>query len=225
MERVFLFAVGNREAAMGKQPRSDQKLWKICSGHVFYCLHLHPWGNLQRSAFSDNQRFVGRGRISYAAALCQIWQILFALVPSPTTWIAGPDVNAWINNSSIKKYFTESEVKLSPFWAEFLTAWALTKTTEPLRIIGTAAALPVVVRYMPARLLQVFGINKAASTAAMGRVVTRAREARTAVRTRVGQVSGHVTDTISRTSTAVASKVGQTAPKTTPKRHPSANER
>lgn len=98
-------------------------------------------------------------------------------------------------------------MKLSPFWTKFLTAWALTKTTEPLRIVGTAAALPVVVRYMPARLLQVFGINKAASTAAMGRVVTRARQARTAVRTRVGKVSGQVSDSLSRSSSSISAKM------------------
>jgi hypothetical protein len=119
-------------------------------------------------------------------------------------------VNAWINGSSIKKFFTESEVKLSPFWSEFLTAWALTKTTEPLRIVGTAAALPVVVRYMPARLLQVFGINKAASTAAMGRVATRARAAHTAVRARVADRVGQVNDSLGRTRPPAAGGPGVT---------------
>lgn len=139
----------------------------------------------------------------------------------------GPDVNAWINGSSIKKYFTDAEVKLSPFWTKFLTAWALTKTTEPLRIVGTAAALPVVVRYLPARLLQLFGINKAASTAAMGRVVTRAREARSAVRTRVGQVSGHMSDSFSRSTNTISAKISPTAPQSGPSKGSSstANDR
>ena len=45
---------------------------------------------------------------------------------------------------------------------EFGTAWLLTKTTEPLRLVGTIALVPLLRRRAPLPLLRLFGAVPAA---------------------------------------------------------------
>ena len=52
--------------------------------------------------------------------------------------------------------------RLSPLLVEFGTAWLLTKTTEPLRLVGTIALVPLLRRRAPLPLLRLFGAVPAA---------------------------------------------------------------
>jgi hypothetical protein len=82
---------------------------------------------------------------------------LFVLVHAGL--IPGPDVGAFINAWSVKKMLVgDDPVTLSPVVGEFLMAWLLTKTTEPVRLVVTIAAIPALVRRMPASILRAFRI-------------------------------------------------------------------
>jgi hypothetical protein len=72
--------------------------------------------------------------------------------------IRGPDVNAWLNNWSVKKAITDKPVALSPVATDFGMAWLLTKTTEPVRLVVTLAILPVLVRRLPLSVARLFKI-------------------------------------------------------------------
>lgn len=74
--------------------------------------------------------------------------------------VKGPDVNKWINNSRIKHAITEDEIHLSPYLTNFLTAWLLTKTTEPFRMGAILFIMPALLRYLPLPMLRVFGIRQ-----------------------------------------------------------------
>ena len=71
--------------------------------------------------------------------------------------IAPPDVNEWINNWSLKDVlFGPKRVELPPWCFEFATAWIITKTTEPARLVASLALVPVLVRRAPLPVLRLF---------------------------------------------------------------------
>ena len=98
--------------------------------------------------------------------------------------VRGPDVNKWLKNSKIKTWLSpDKELEVSPHITNFLTAWLLTKTTEPVRILVTLFAIPALLRYLPMRVLQIFNIHQRPLFAratkgaqAAGRAFRKARE-------------------------------------------------
>lgn len=87
-----------------------------------------------------------------------------------TKLIAGPDaegINAFINGWFIKKAILgDRVVNIPPGFADFATAWVLTKTTEPVRLVTTLAIVPSLARRLPPPVMALFGVKKAAQAAA-----------------------------------------------------------
>lgn len=74
-----------------------------------------------------------------------------------TGFIATPDVNEWINNWSLKDVlFGPKRVELPPWCFEFATAWIITKTTEPARLMAALALVPFLVKRAPLPFLRLF---------------------------------------------------------------------
>jgi hypothetical protein len=68
--------------------------------------------------------------------------------------IPSPDLHAWVNDSRLKKWMCpDKRLQLSKGASDFLTAWLIVKTTEPIRAAATIVAVPVMVRYLPVRVL------------------------------------------------------------------------
>jgi hypothetical protein len=68
-----------------------------------------------------------------------------------------PDVNEWINNWSLKgALFGPKRVELPPWAFEFATAWIITKTTEPARLMASLALVPILVKRAPLPVLRLF---------------------------------------------------------------------
>lgn len=72
--------------------------------------------------------------------------------------ITGPDVNAFINNWSVKKFFTDKDIEIPDGIRDFMTAWVMTKMTEPVRLVATIALVPFLVRRLPQSFLAIFKI-------------------------------------------------------------------
>lgn len=75
--------------------------------------------------------------------------------------VTGPSperINNFINNWFIKKAIVGDKVlTVPPGIIDFATAWVLTKTTEPVRLVTTIAIVPAVARRLPPHVLQRFG--------------------------------------------------------------------
>ena len=72
----------------------------------------------------------------YISMYVGVLAIIWALVELGA--VKGPDVNKWLRNSRIKHWISPNkELQVSPHITNFLTAWLLTKTTEPFRILIT----------------------------------------------------------------------------------------
>eukprot|EP01138_Halocafeteria_seosinensis_P007319 gb/GECG01007483.1/.p1 GENE.gb/GECG01007483.1/~~gb/GECG01007483.1/.p1 ORF type:complete len:310 (+),score=15.78 gb/GECG01007483.1/:1-930(+) len=118
----------------------------------------------------------------YIGMYVGVLAIMWALVELGA--VKGPDVNKWLRNSRIKQWISPNkELQVSPHITNFLTAWLLTKTTEPFRILITLFAVPALLRYLPMRMLHLFNIQKrpqfsraTKGAAAAGRVLQRARD-------------------------------------------------
>ena len=86
---------------------------------------------------------------------------LFAAVSAGA--IAGPDVDTFINAWSVKRALLgDRELHVPPWATQFATAWVLTKTTEPARLVATLALVPAIVRRAPVGLLRAFRVPEAA---------------------------------------------------------------
>ena len=95
---------------------------------------------------------------------------LFVLVQSGA--IEGPDVNAFLNGWFVKKaLWGDAPVVIPAAYGNFATAWVLTKTTEPLRLVATLALLPVAARRAPAGLLRAFRVPEAVIASRGGQAV------------------------------------------------------
>jgi hypothetical protein len=87
---------------------------------------------------------------------------LYALVRAGL--VQGPDVNAFVNGWFVKRaVLGDTVVHIPAAWGDFATAWVLTKTTEPLRLVATLAAVPIIIRRAPVAVLRFL---KAAAPAA-----------------------------------------------------------
>ena len=88
----------------------------------------------------------------YLATLGAVYGgVTFGVLPSP-------DVNAFLNGLSLKSMLLgPTPVEIAPKWQNFATAWVITKTTEPVRLVATIFLVPVLVKRLPASVLAVFG--------------------------------------------------------------------
>ena len=74
--------------------------------------------------------------------------------------LPSPDVNAVINGLSAKQYLLGPEpVNIPPQWRDFATAWVITKTTEPLRLVITIVIVPILARRLPPGVLAALGVK------------------------------------------------------------------
>jgi len=83
-----------------------------------------------------------------------LWSIFGARRSGVLKGMDAKDVEKWLNNLSLKKSVLGPEhVTLSPVAMDFLIAWLLVKTTEPIRAVAVILAVPVLVRRLPTWLL------------------------------------------------------------------------
>lgn len=81
--------------------------------------------------------------------------------------VKGPDVNAYVNDWTIKKLLVgDKHVSFPPRFIDFGTAWVMTKMTEPIRLAVTIAIMPRVIRRAPPALLKFFKASPPAAAAA-----------------------------------------------------------
>lgn len=117
-----------------------------------------PWGWLManKKRFAVLAKRFGRLTIAtylgvYVLTLGGLFVIVRAGLVSP------PDVNGFINGWFVKRALVgDTEVHVPPAWADFATAWVLTKFTEPVRLVATLALVPVIARRAPASVLRFF---------------------------------------------------------------------
>lgn len=70
------------------------------------------------------------------------------------------DVNSFVNGLSLKKWILGDAPVDIPRWASpLVTAWIITKTTEPVRLVVTAAIMPSVIKRLPVGILRFFGVK------------------------------------------------------------------
>lgn len=83
--------------------------------------------------------------------------------------VQGPDaegINKFVNNWFIKRAILgDRVVTIPPGIVDFATAWVLTKTTEPVRLVATIAVVPGLARRVPAHILARFGAKVAEKAA------------------------------------------------------------
>jgi len=83
--------------------------------------------------------------------------------------LRGPDaayINGFLSTWYVKRALLgDGPVALPPSAVDFATAWLITKTTEPARLVGTIAVVPALARRYPA-LAAVFGVKEALDAAA-----------------------------------------------------------
>ena len=86
---------------------------------------------------------------------------MFGLVSAKL--IRGPDVNKFVNGWFVKRALVgDREIHIPEAYGDFATAWVLTKTTEPFRLVATIAAVPVIVRRAPVGFLRFLRVPEAA---------------------------------------------------------------
>lgn len=69
--------------------------------------------------------------------------------------VSPPDVNGFINGWFVKRAIMgDAQVHIPPAWADFATAWVLTKFTEPVRLVATLALVPFIARRAPHAVLR-----------------------------------------------------------------------
>jgi Protein of unknown function (DUF1279) len=98
----------------------------------------------------------------YAVTLGSVYGLVRAEV------VRIPDPTPTLRRISLLRQRWGDDFQLSPFWYQFLGAWLLTKTTEPVRLVVTLAALPWLARRLPPHVLRAFGVRivEGAKTAA-----------------------------------------------------------
>jgi uncharacterized membrane protein YeiB len=83
-----------------------------------------------------------------------LWGIFAARRTGVFKGMESAKVQKWLNDLSLKKrFYGEEPIILSPVAIDFLVAWLLVKTTEPLRAIVIIMLVPVLVRRLPPWLL------------------------------------------------------------------------
>ena len=110
----------------------------------------------------------------YVVVLTGLWGLIgFGI-------IRGPNVNKWLNNSDWKKRFTDKEIIVPDSLQSFLTAWLMTKTTEPVRMVLTILLVPALVRYLPQSWKKVLRVRADKFAAAAASRMTRRGKERAA---------------------------------------------
>jgi hypothetical protein len=95
------------------------------------------------------------------------------------------DVNAFINSLSLKQWLAGPEPIVVPRWGlDFATAWVITKTTEPARVLVTIAIVPLLARRLPNAVLAVFGVRARAPMSGGGARAPEATAARASTDTK-----------------------------------------
>ena len=70
------------------------------------------------------------------------------------------DVDAFINSLQVKRWAVgDAPISIPPWASPLATAWIITKTTEPVRLVFTAAIMPTVVKRLPPHVLALFGVR------------------------------------------------------------------
>lgn len=70
------------------------------------------------------------------------------------------DVNEFMNSLTLKKWMMGPEPLVVPRWGlDFMTAWIITKTTEPGRVLITIALVPFLAKRLPNAFLTLFGLR------------------------------------------------------------------
>lgn len=79
------------------------------------------------------------------------------------------DVNEFMNSLTLKKWMVGPEPIVLPRWGlDFMTAWVITKTTEPARVLVTIALVPFLAKRLPNALLAPFGVRLRPAASAGG---------------------------------------------------------
>jgi hypothetical protein len=79
------------------------------------------------------------------------------------------DVNEFMNSLTLKKWMLGPEPIVMPRWGlDFMTAWVITKTTEPARVLVTIALVPFLAKRLPNALLAAFGVRLRPAASAGG---------------------------------------------------------
>ena len=74
--------------------------------------------------------------------------------------LPGPDINEFVNSSRLKKWVCpDKDLHLSKRASDFLTAWLITKTTEPARAAVTIVLVPAMVRFLPLPILRTLRVT------------------------------------------------------------------
>lgn len=85
---------------------------------------------------------------------------LYGLVTAGVIAAPTGGVDEFINSWSVKKALLgEEPLHISPGFTGFATAWLLTKTTEPLRLVVTIGAVPAIARWAPASVLRMLRVR------------------------------------------------------------------
>ena len=70
------------------------------------------------------------------------------------------DVNSLVNGLALKKWLVGAAPVDIPAWASpLITAWIVTKATEPVRLIFTISIMPSVVTRLSPAALRFFGVK------------------------------------------------------------------
>ena len=89
----------------------------------------------------------------YVVTLCSLWLAVLG------GWIGTLDVvgalSARLPDWAQRAMWGGGELRLAPWLVKFFTAWLITKTTEPLRLVTTIALVPLLRRHAPTVLLRV----------------------------------------------------------------------
>lgn len=97
-------------------------------------------------------------------------------------FLQGPDVNQWLSHlpewlrGALPHDESGDKVALPPAVSEFLTAWLLTKTTEPPRLALAVVAIPAAARVLPPWARSLFGMPAAGAAGQQGEQEVRSEE-------------------------------------------------
>lgn len=123
---------------------------------------FHPLAWWKANSLAVKKLFTSYGWFAvatYGGVYVGTLSTIFLLIRTGV-WVPAPfDVGAYLNAWSIKKALLGDEpLNLPPALSDFLFAWLLTKTTEPVRLVVTIAAVPWLVRHAPVRLLRLLRV-------------------------------------------------------------------
>lgn len=137
---------------------------------------------------------------------------LFGIVSAGA--VQGPDINAFLAKQG-ERFGIErlKTLHLSPAVSNFLTAWLLTKTTEPVRLATTIVLVPVLARKLPPSVLRFFRVPAEAIAASHGTATGAAGAASSSSSASAGAAAAAGTAAASSSSPAARAGASETARK------------